>query len=134
MPNLKRVLWDYPHFLYYHLSYDMTRMIHYSHINICRKWVKEKKRKFHLSHIDETSHINPFYYLGCGGDGACVIIGDVSVGVEMGGMRILLSKTREMRLELDVVRLSMDFMHSDALFSIIKASSSSRTMSIMHGR
>ena len=52
----------------------------------------------------------------------------------MGGMRILLSKTREKRLELDVVRLSMDFMYSDALFSIIKGSSSSRTMSIMHGR
>lgn len=39
-----------------------------------------------------------------------------------------------MEKRLDPPKLSMDFMYSDALFSMIKASSSSRTMSTMHGR
>lgn len=68
-------------------------------------------------------------YLGCGGAG-CERIGEGSVGVGVGGITIGLS----MEKRLDPPKLSMDFMYSDALFSIIKASSNSRTMSTMHGR
>lgn len=79
-------------------------------------------------------HIHPFYYLGCGGDGPCGRIGDGSDGDdEMDGRTFLFSMTIEKRLE-EVPRLSMDLMYSDALVSIIKASSSSRSMVVMGGR
>lgn len=55
-------------------------------------------------------------------------IGDTSVVIVVEG---IIGLSREYRLD---PQLSMDFIYSDALFSIMKASSSSRTMSAMHGR
>lgn len=84
-----------------------------------------------------TSH-RAIYYLGSRGAKACVLIGDGSGGVGAGGDKaIFLSVEIEKRLDppkLYPPKLSMDFIYSDALFSMIKASSSSRTMSAMHGR
>lgn len=93
----------------------------------------EEEGKLHHSYIDETIHPCTCY-LGWREEGCCVIVDDGSDGVDMGGRAILLSMTKEKRLELEVPKLSMDFMYSDALFSMIKASSSSRTILAMNGR
>lgn len=112
------------------------------------RWTISHKRAFGIifrfpyynSSVDATKLtviFQPFYYLGSGGAIACALIGEGSVGVGVGGITFFLSMTIEKRLEppkLYPPMLSMDFIYSDALFSIIKASSNSLTMSAMHGR
>lgn len=56
---------------------------------------------------------------------------DVSVGVGVGGRTIFLSIEENL---FEPPKLSIDFMYSDALFSMINASSSSLTTSSMLGR
>lgn len=69
-------------------------------------------------------------YLGCGGGGFKWVF-DASVW-NFGAA----DRTPDLSIEkrLDPPKLSIDFIYSDALFSMIKASSSSLTMSAMHGR
>lgn len=72
---------------------------------------------------------SPICYLGCGWDKAWVVMVDSAVDEVEGST--LFSMTIEQRL--DPPRLSIDFMYSDALFSMMRASSNSRTMSTMFG-
>ena len=70
-------------------------------------------------------------HLGDGGSMAWKKSGDGSDGVGVATVGRIFLSTDKKRLEPP--KLSMDFIYSEALFSIMNASSSSRTMSSMHG-